>query len=196
MQGPWHSASVLATTSSDMPCCWVQSPSPLHAAFPMSASAPARQSPRAHGAEWDRDTRHNRVAKLGVWGGSRRLRQGRDNQCLREKICLGRGTPAWATDGKGSLLLQWRWERCSVCPCITWHFPQHSATLGHRRDSWPGRHDALLLPAFRQCTSASFLCPSALPTTASHCPCASGSAASCTPLAGLPGLPGAGLCSG
>lgn len=175
-----------------MPCCWVQSPSPLYAAFHTSDSSPARQSLRAQSAEWDRDTRHNRVAELGLWGASWRLRQGWDNQCLRGKICPGRGIPAW----KGTLAATVEMGEMQYLPLYHMAFP---STLSHSQAP-PG----LGLDARTHCSclhsdrapvplsSALRLSPPPHPTV----PAPSGSAACRTPLTGLLGLPGAGRCAG
>lgn len=49
-------------------CHWVQSLSPIHAAFSMLARVPARQSPLAPGAKWDRSPRHDRAGRAGCAG--------------------------------------------------------------------------------------------------------------------------------
>lgn len=101
---------------------------------------------RAQRAEWDRDTRHNRVAELSLWGGSWRLRQGLDNQCLRGKICPGRGIPAW----EGTLAATVEVGEMQHLPLNHMAFP---STLSHSQAppglAWSGRQDTPLLPAFR-----------------------------------------------
>lgn len=74
VQGLWHCALILATGNSDSALLLGAESITSPRAFPTSASS-AKQSLRAYRAKWDRDTKHNRVAKLGVWGGSWRLTQ-------------------------------------------------------------------------------------------------------------------------
>lgn len=46
-------------------CHWVTGPAPLHAAFPVPAHVPGRQSPLAHGAKQDRSPSHQRKGRAG-----------------------------------------------------------------------------------------------------------------------------------
>lgn len=145
MQEPWHCAVTVA-------CCWVQSPSPLRAPFPTSASSPARQSLQAHSAKWDRDTRHNRVAKLGVWGGS--WRQGWHNQCLRGKNPPGEGDSCLANCWEGTLAVTVEVGETQRLCLYHMAFP---STLGHSRAppgllAWtPGRTAPACIPIGHQC---------------------------------------------